>query len=312
MDSGFSGLFTGWFARYARGGSKRGVIVDLITKVVSGLWILLLLLSPAQAMDNLEANNPDQKGIDSPERDKSPERVNSPERDKSPVRPESFQRVSHLDASIRLDMRYASDQNFIGRPVAGYLAAACYLAAPAAQALVDVHQSLLAQGYGLVMFDCYRPERATKDFVQWALTKEASQKAQYFPRTEKSELFAKGYIAQHSGHSRGATIDVGLYQLPGDKVAVASGDTAAGVCRRRFDQDRKAGLLDFGSDYDCFDIRSQTAHPGLSNAARQNRQMLVNAMSSQGFVNYDKEWWHFTFEPEPFPTVYFDFPVTQE
>jgi zinc D-Ala-D-Ala dipeptidase len=80
--------------------------------------------------------------------------------------------LSGAIGSIRSDMRYAGDQNFVGRPIAGYLAPVCYLANPPVKALVEVHQGLLGQGYGLVLFDRYRPERATIDFVQWALTRE--------------------------------------------------------------------------------------------------------------------------------------------
>ena len=271
----------------------------LIAKVVRYPWIMLWLLLPLQAVGSDESDN--SEGIRS-------EPIGG---DIRPARPKSFQRVTRLDASIRSDMRYASDQNFVGRPIAGYLAPVCYLANPAAKALVEVHQGLLAQGYGLVLFDCYRPERATNDFVQWALTREAAQKTHYFPRTDKSELFAKGYIARHSGHSRGATVDVGLYRLQFDPAA-ASDKASNGVCRRRFAQDRAAGLLDFGSDYDCFDRLSQTAHADLSEVAKQNRQRLVKAMAAKGFVNYDQEWWHFTFQPEPYPTVYFDFPITED
>lgn len=259
------------------------------------LWLLL----PAQAIGSVDLDN--SEGARS-------EPIGG---DIGPARPKSFQRVTRLDASIRLDMRYASDQNFVGRPIAGYSAPVCYLVAPAANALIEVHQALLAQGYGLIMFDCYRPERATKDFVEWALTKEASQKTLYFPRTEKSELFAKGYIARHSGHSRGATVDVGLYQLQGDQAAV-SGEVPGGICRNRLAEDRAVGLLNFGSDYDCFDRLSHTTHPSLSEVAKQNRRMLVNAMAAEGFVNYNQEWWHFTFQPEPYPTVYFDFPITED
>ena len=249
----------------------------LITKVIKYPWIMLWLLLPLQAVASVESDNSD--GIRS-------EPIGG---DIQPARPKSFQSVTRQDTSIRSDMRYASDQNFVGRPIAGYSAPVCYLANPATKALVEVHQGLLAQGYGLVLFDCYRPERATNDFVQWALNREAAQKTHYFPRTDKSEFFAKGYIARHSGHSRGATVDVGLYRLQFDPAATASGKASNDVCRRRFAQDRAAGLLDFGSDYDCFDRLSQTAHSDLSEVAKQNRQRLVNAMAAKGLVNYNQE-----------------------
>jgi len=292
-------LFIASVARYAQTVRKKGAIVRLTTHLTRYLWMLLCLLASTLAVASVESDNSERI------------RVEPIGDDVGPVRPKRFQSVTRLDASIRSDMRYASDQNFVGRPIAGYLAPVCYLANPAAKALVEVHQGLLAQGYGLVLFDCYRPERATNDFVQWALTREAAQKTHYFPRTDKSELFAKGYIARHSGHSRGATVDVGLYRLQFDPAA-ASDKASNGVCRHRFAQDRAAGLLDFGSDYDCFDRLSQTAHADLSEVAKQNRQRLVKAMAAKGFVNYDQEWWHFTFQPEPYPTVYFDFPITED
>ena len=300
MSPAFLGLFIASVARYAQTVRKKGAIVRLTTHLTRYPWMLLCLLASTLAVASVESDNSERI------------RVEPIGDDVGPVRPKRFQSVTRLDASIRSDMRYASDQNFVGRPIAGYLAPVCYLADPAAIALVAVHKALLAQGYGLVLFDCYRPERATKDFVQWALTPEAAQKSHYFPRIEKSELFAKGYIARHSGHSRGATVDVGLYQLQDDPAAAVSGKTNGGVCRRRFAEDRAAGLLDFGSDYDCFDRLSRTAHPDLSEVAKQNRQRLVNAMAAQGFVNDDQEWWHFTFQPEPYPTVYFDFPITED
>jgi len=84
------------------------------------------------------------------------------------------------------------------------------------------------------------------------------------------------------------------------------------VCQSHFEQSRASGHVDFGSDYDCFDELSHTNSLLVSEEARANRAYLVKKMSEFGFVNYDKEWWHFTFKPERFPNTYFDFPIRNQ
>jgi len=227
-------------------------------------------------------------------------------------RPAGFVNVATFAPEIMLSIRYASADNFLGRVVEGYEAPSCWLVMAAAEALKQAHLVLEAQGLGLIVFDCYRPQRAVQDFVSWALTKEASQKAAYFPRVPKSELFAKGYIARHSSHSRGATVDVGIVRSASEtKASIEANHEAsqASVCQLHASQDQRAGMLDFGSSYDCFDVISHTKHPTISAGAKANRELLVETMSAVGFSNYQLEWWHFTLDAEPYPTVYFDFPV---
>ncbi len=195
--------------------------------------------------------------------------------------------VRSLAPEIAVDMRYAGSNNFTGRVVPGYAAPTCYLLRPAAEALARVVRTLKAQGYRLQVFDCYRPVRAVQAFVAWAGDlQEQSSKAQYYPRVDKRALLGD-YIAETSGHSRGATLDLGLL------------DCRSGQCL----------AVDMGTDFDFFDARAHTDAPDISAARRANRQRLLRAMAAQGFANYPMEWWHFTLRPEPTPDTAYDVPV---
>lgn len=223
--------------------------------------------------------------------------------------PTEFVDVQDLSPSILLEMRYASDDNFAGERITGYEAPVCYLAKAAAKALSDVQESIASDGFSLVMFDCYRPQQAVDHFVRWSEHADESTKNDYYPRIDKSALFDQGYIARRSGHTRGSTVDVGLiWQTPPESIQ-PNEEPRPSVCQAHFEQSRVKGHVDFGSDYDCFDELSHTNSALVSASARAHRDYLVTKMAEFGFVNYDQEWWHFTFRPERFPETYFDFPI---
>ena len=224
-------------------------------------------------------------------------------------RPSTFVALSQWAPEIRLDMRYAGDRNFMGRPVAGYEAPECWLAQPAAVALQRAQEVLARDGLGLIVFDCYRPERAVADFMQWSLTGDIAQKQAYYPRIAKSELFSAGYIADRSSHSRGATVDLAIFALSDPTLEPNQRTEPEQLCQAERQRMVDVGVLDFGSGYDCFDRVSHTEYAGLHPEAVKNRQLLLQIMQDHGFVNYSKEWWHFTLKSEPYPSVYFDFPV---
>ena len=226
--------------------------------------------------------------------------------------PDAFIDVQTIAPDIQLEMRYLTDDNFVGAPVDGYLDPICYLVRPAAAALAKVQKAVKSDGYGLVMFDCYRPQRAVNHFVRWSEGKDAATKQQYFPDLDQSQLFELGYIAKRSGHSRGATVDVGLLKLSSNHSSDDLGRERPTKCQHRFERSKAEGHVDFGSDYDCFDAMSHTASREVSQHAMANRRYLVEVMARFGFENYDKEWWHFTYRPEPFPETYFDFPIVDE
>lgn len=189
---------------------------------------------------------------------------------------------------IALDIRYATANNFTGQRVPGYARPACYLLPAVADALAKVERHLHHQGHALQVYDCYRPVRSVQAFVAWAQDPgETSRKTVQYPDLEKSQLIADGYIAAHSGHSRAATVDVGLMRC------------GATMCTP----------LDLGTDFDFFGTRAHTDAAGLSAPQLANRRRLLQAMAAEDFVNYPKEWWHFTFQPEPDPQTAYDVPV---
>jgi D-alanyl-D-alanine dipeptidase len=190
-------------------------------------------------------------------------------------------------------MRYASDHNFIGRPIAGYHRPVCILSIAANQALGAVQDELdtLQKGYVLKLFDCYRPVRAVSDFEQWSRDPhDIKGKKDYYPDFEKPALFEQGYIATKSSHSRGSTVDLTIsIRNPQD----LSQDTE----------------LDMGTPFDFFGEKSNTDSPNVSKQAQKNRRFFKELMARHGFENLHTEWWHYTLEQEPFPDTYFDFPV---
>lgn len=196
--------------------------------------------------------------------------------------------IRSLSPHIDMDIRYAGSNNFTGTRVPGYEAPACYLLAPVAQALAKVESDLRAWGYGLRLYDCYRPVRSVQAFMAWVQDPhEHSRKTLQYPDLQKAQLLADGYIAERSGHSRGATVDLGLL------------DCRSGTC----------AAMDMGTDFDFFGPRAHTATTGLSTAQTANRQHLLQAMARRGFANYPQEWWHYTLQPEPDPATAYDVPV---
>ena len=199
-------------------------------------------------------------------------------------RPDAFVDAASLAPGLMVEARYASPHNFVGRPIDGYDKPLCYLTRPAATA--QVVADLEPRGLTLKVFDCYRPARAVAHFVRWARSlRDQSMKAEFYPQVDKSTLFRDGYVATHSGHSRGSTVDL----------------TLAGRADGR--------ALDMGTPFDFFSPRSWPSDRSVSAAAQANRALLTQVMRRRGFRPYDKEWWHFTLRHEPYPQTYFDFPV---
>lgn len=187
---------------------------------------------------------------------------------------------------IVMDIRYAGKNNFLGRSVTGYSAAKCWLSRDAASALSKAQRLAENQSLAILVYDCYRPQRAVDDFVQWVNSDEGEPtKAIYYPNVPRSKLIDRGYIASRSGHSRGSTIDLTL-------IAIESRQP-----------------LNMGTPWDYFDARSHTASTEIDADAAKNRQILKRIMESAGFRAYYAEWWHFTLDNEPYPDTYFDIPI---
>jgi D-alanyl-D-alanine dipeptidase len=225
----------------------------------------------------------------------------------SSAMPEGFIRLSDVAPDIVQEIRYAGEHNFVGRPVAGYEGPQCWLTREAADALVQVQAAVKVQGYSLKVYDCFRPQRAVSDFVEWAKDPaDDVTRAEFYPRLAKDQLFPLGLIAEKSGHSRGSTVDVTLVPLgsgasPTWQVGDAIADCAAPVGVRFPDTS-----IDMGTGFDCFDPLAATAATQITPQQQDNRRILVAAMEAAGFTNLPEEWWHYTLKDEPFPDAYFD------
>jgi D-alanyl-D-alanine dipeptidase len=216
-----------------------------------------------------------------------------------------------VDPTILQDIRYATPHNFTGRPVDGYARPVCLLTAPAARALHRAQRSLLRRGYSLKVYDCYRPQRAVDRFAAWAADPaDTTMKAEFYPEVDKSRLFADGYIARRSGHSRGSTVDLTIVRLPARPVRAYRPGEPLVSCHapraRRFPD----ASIDMGTGFDCFDPRAHTLDPRVVGTARDDRLMLARTMAAAGFLGIPEEWWHFTLRDEPYPGTYFDIPVS--
>ncbi len=227
--------------------------------------------------------------------------------------PRDFVALDRYAPSILHDIRYFTDHNFIGRRIRGYRAPLCLLTRDAARALRRAQRALRPRGLTLKVYDCYRPQRAVDDFVRWARRlRDQRMKREFYPRVDKSRLFADGYIAERSGHSRGSTVDLTLVELPArDQPRWRRGTHGLVKCFAPFDERFPDNTIDMGTGYDCFDTLSHTLDSRIQGAARQNRLLLKDAMEAAGFTNYENEWWHYTLAGEPFTDRYFDFPVTR-
>jgi D-alanyl-D-alanine dipeptidase len=224
--------------------------------------------------------------------------------------PEKFVYLADIDPTIIQEVRYAVHHNFMGRPMPGYYAPVIIITEPAARALKGVQDELRPFGLSLKVYDAYRPQDAVDSFTPWSLdSSDEITKVEFYPNVNKKDLFELGYIGKKSGHTRGSTVDLTIVPLPaphqptwkpGDPVL----DGRLPVGQRFADNS-----LDMGTGFDCLDELAHTNNPAIPAPARANRLLLMNLMIKHGFKPYDKEWWHFTLENEPFPDTYFNFPV---
>ncbi|MEW1906096.1 M15 family metallopeptidase [Streptomyces sp. NPDC086147] len=229
-----------------------------------------------------------------------------------PRAPREFVALDSVDRTIVQEMRYTTAHNFTGERVDGYRQPLCVLTRSAAEALHRAQVRLLARGYTLKVYDCYRPQRAVDHFVRWAKDLEDERmKKEFYPLVDKSRLFADGYIAEKSGHSRGSTVDLTIVRLPAAPTRPYRPGERLVECYAPKAERFPDSSVDMGTGYDCFDTRSHTDDPRITGVQRANRQLLKGVLAEQGFVNLPEEWWHFTFRPEPFPDTFFDFPVAR-
>ncbi|MGW8574885.1 M15 family metallopeptidase [Streptomyces niveus] len=228
-----------------------------------------------------------------------------------PTAPDEFVALRTVAPTIIQEIRYVSPHNFVGEPVDGYEQPLCILTRPAARALQRAQWKLLRQGYSLKVYDCYRPQRAVDHFVRWAKDlQDERMKPEFYPQVDKSRLFADGYIAEKSGHSRGSTVDLTIVKLPAKPTRPYVPGEKLVPCYAPQGERFRDNSVDMGTGYDCFDTLSHTDDPRIQGERRANRQLLKSTLAGVGFTNLPEEWWHFTHKPELFPDTYFDFPVS--
>ena len=187
-----------------------------------------------------------------------------------------------------LEIRYYSTYNFVGDRIDGYHQPTALLTKEAAQALKAVSDDVIKKGYRLKIYDAYRPQMAVSHFARWAKDfKDTRMKPYFYPELKKDVLFPLGYIAEHSGHSRGSTVDLTLFDMTTEKE------------------------VDMGGTFDYFGQLSHPDYKKITKKQYQNRMILREAMLAHGFKPLVEEWWHFTLKDEPYPDTYFTFPVSE-
>ena len=200
---------------------------------------------------------------------------------------DDFVFVDELVSGIRWDAKYATWDNFTGKPVDGYLANRIVGPRALCAALRRARDGAAALGYGLLLWDGYRPQRAVDCFLRWSKQPEDGRtKRRHYPNTDRFEIVQKGYVAARSGHSRGSAIDLTLYDLA------------------------DSTLVPMGGDHDVMDSVSHHGTGGITPAEARNRRALCAIMEASGFSAFDCEWWHYSLKDEPYPNTYFDFPIT--
>lgn len=205
-----------------------------------------------------------------------------------------------------LEIRYYSTYNFVGARIDGYLEPTALLTRQAADSLKVVSDELKAQGYRLKIYDAYRPQMGVDHFMRWGDdVTDTLMKPYFYPDVPRDSLFDLGYIARRSGHSRGSTIDLTLFDMNTEKEVDMGGT---------FDWFGPESHPNFGGNPETGEYTGVCNSPsGRTITAEQfeNRMILRRAMSRHGFMPYDEEWWHFTLINEPYPDTYFTFPVKQ-
>lgn len=199
---------------------------------------------------------------------------------------EGFAFVDELVPGIRWDAKYATWDNFVGKPVDGYLVNRIVGTKALCGALEKARDKAESLGFGLLLWDGYRPQRAVDHFMRWSKEPEdGRKKARHYPNIDRPQMFEMGYVAAKSGHSRGSTVDLTIFHLDTGELAL------------------------MGGDHDVMDPISHHGAEGITAEETRNRAHLCSIMEDSGFSRYDSEWWHYTLKDEPHPDTYFDFPI---
>ena len=272
-----------------------------VKKIILLCFILLLLVackapnssnevlfSANQKSDLSQDLNGSIDNMQSNETMKNNENINNTDEVKLSDDSSDFVLLAEAVPDAILEIRYYSTYNFVGERIDGYEEPIAFLTKEAAKRLKEVSDDLIKKGYRLKIYDAYRPQMAVSHFVRWAKDiNDTKMKKYFYPNLEKDVLFPQGYIAEHSGHSRGSTVDLTLFDMNTEKE------------------------VDMGGTFDYFGEESHPDYRGITDEQYNNRMILREAMLSYGFKPLVEEWWHFTLEDEPYTDTYFTFPVSK-
>lgn len=222
--------------------------------------------------------------------------------------PKKFIYLDEIDLSIKQNLRYACDENFLGYKVIGYKTNRVILTNEAAKALSSAQQDFIKDGYSIVVYDAYRPQKTVDYFTIWSRDiSDQKSKERYYPSLNKEDLFKQGYVAKKSSHTRGSTVDVTIislgnemYPIKFSKRKLKNGDVVP------FLDD---GTLDMYTSFDLFNPASNHDTDLIDEEYLIKRNYMYSILSKHGFNGYHNEWWHYTLRNEPFPDTYFNFDV---
>ena len=211
-----------------------------------------------------------------------------------------FVNITDVVPDAILEIRYYSTYNFVGTRIDGYLEPMALMTKQAADSLKAVSDDVMTQGYRLKIYDAYRPQMSVDHFVRWAANiPDTLMKRYFYPDVDKSVLFEQEYIMEKSGHTRGSTVDLTLFDMNTEKELDMGGT---------FDWFGTESHPDYGGNPDTGEY---VETEGITAEQFANRMILRQAMLRHGFKPISSEWWHFTLANEPFPDTYFTFPVEQ-
>lgn len=200
--------------------------------------------------------------------------------------PDGFCMLTDSIPDAILEIRYCSDNNFVGTRIDGYEEPVALITPKAASALRKASDEFREKGYIIKIYDAYRPQCAVDHFVRWSKDPaDTTMKSVFYPNIQKSTIFSRGYVARKSRHSRGSTVDMTLVDMKTGKE------------------------VDMGGIFDYFGGVSRSISDQITPVQQQNRLLLRNIMIQNGFYPVQGEWWHFTLRNEPYPDTYFNFPV---
>ena len=198
----------------------------------------------------------------------------------------NFIDIKKINNSIIVDLKYHSGDNFIGRKIDGYENNTALLLKSVALRLCKVQEELKKSNKSLVVFDAYRPQKASEMFYNWSIDpSDQKNKLKYYPKIDKKELFKRGFIARNSSHSRGIAVDINILDNQSDS------------------------LLDMGGEFDLFDKISNTNYNLITHKQIENRMYLKGLMECFGFENLSTEWWHYSCNDFGSEIVYYDFDI---